>query len=139
MSEAPHAALERLRQAATYGRLNETCRRHGLELLVAFGSATDPHPPAPPADLDLAYRSQTAVQVDLRGLLADLVDLAGYDNLDLLDLARASTVARDQALRAGEPLFEARPGAFAGEQAAAMTLRMDSAWLRHLSLDVMAR
>ena len=138
MTTDPRTALERLRAAAADGRLGEVCRRHDLELLVVFGSAIDPDEPAP-HDLDLAYRARRDAEISVPRLLADLVELAGSEDLDLLDLARASTVARDQALRAGEPLFEGRPGAFAGAQAAAMTLRMDSAWLRQLSLETMAR
>jgi hypothetical protein len=138
MTTDPRTALERLRATAADGRLGEVCRRHDLELLVVFGSAIDPDEPAP-HDLDLAYRARRDAEISVPRLLADLVQLAGSEDLDLLDLARASTVARDQALRAGEPLFEGRPGAFAGAQAAAMTLRMDSAWLRQLSLETMAR
>lgn len=138
MTADPRTALERLEAAAADDRLDEVCRRHDLDLLVAFGSAVDPDAPTP-HDLDLAYRARRGAQTDLPQLLADLVDLAGSENLDLLDLARASTVARDQALRVGEPLFEGHRGAFAGEQAAAMTLRMDSAWLRQLSLARMTR
>jgi hypothetical protein len=38
-----------------------------------------------------------------------------------------------------EPLFEAEPGLFATRQMAALTERMDTAWLRRLDLELMAR
>lgn len=136
-SSNPKQALQRLRDAAETGELAEFCADHDVELLVAFGSATEPGRPAAPHDIDLAV---------VLGPRGDLVDLTGalmgwlaLDEVDVMDLARAGTVARDQALRLGEPLHEARPGLFAQRQMGAMTARMDSAWLRRLSLEAMAR
>lgn len=46
---------------------------------------------------------------------------------------------RGKALAYGLPLFEDRPGLFACLQMAAITERMDTAWLRRLSLERLAR
>lgn len=137
MTRSPTSALARLREAAEDSRVGELCRRHGVALLVVFGSAVAGH--ASPKDLDLAFRGEPHAQVDVVALLGDLVDLAGCDELDLMDLARADVVAREQALRRPVVLHESSAGLFAREQTAAITLRMDTAWLRRLSLESMAR
>lgn len=48
----PRAALNQLRRDARTGRLARLCQETGIELLVAFGSATDADRPLPlPATL----------------------------------------------------------------------------------------
>lgn len=137
MIRCPTEALTRLREAAAGPCVADLCQRHGVGLLVAFGSAVDGH--TPPRDLDLAFRGEPEADVDVVALVGELVDLAGCDAVDLMDLARADVVAREQALRRPVVLYESAPGLFAHEQAAAITLRMDTAWLRRLSLESMAR
>jgi hypothetical protein len=46
-------------------------------------------------------------------------------------------VAKERALVAAIPLFEALPGLFAQAQIAAMMERMDTEWLRRLDLELM--
>jgi len=134
--DAVRGAVRRLTEAAETSELEQFCRRHGVELLVLFGSAV--RGGSDPADLDVAYRFSPSSSSDVLGLLDDLSTLAGSSALDLLDLRRAGPVARERALVGSLPLYEAERGLFARAQMAAIGERMDTAWLRELDLDLMA-
>ncbi|MGH3312452.1 MAG: hypothetical protein ACRDP3_18015 [Streptomyces sp.] len=137
----PREALRRLTASAVAGEngeLHSLCRRYGAELVVAFGSAvrTD----ATPRDLDIAVAfHRHGPQPDVLGFLDALGVLAETTTLDFMDLGRAGPVARERALVNGLPLVELIPGVFAREQMHAITERMDTAWLRRLDLELMAR
>lgn len=125
-------ALRRLRAAVGDGRLDALADENGLRLLVLFGSAGRGEAAR---DLDLAYLADH--DTDHWRLLADLVDLAGTELIDLVDLAEANVLLRAEAL-VGEPLLERAPASYADEQMAAVTQAMDTRWLRELSLETMA-
>jgi predicted nucleotidyltransferase len=129
-------ALSRLVAAATSGELRTACERHGVELLVAFGSAVRRDGRA--QDLDIAVRLDPA-ETDVLALLDDLSTISLTSRIDLMNLAAAGPVARERALVGGLVLFERSPGTFARAQIAAMMERMDTDWLRRLDLDLMAR
>lgn len=131
----PRQALERLRHAADNGDLAALCQRHGITLLVVFGSAI--RPDAVPHDLDLALRFETD-SPDVLGFLDEVSALAGTSQIDLMDLNRAGPVARERALVAGAPLVEDKAGSFARAQLAAIMERLDTDWLRRMELDLMA-
>ncbi|KAA2261907.1 hypothetical protein F0L68_14425 [Solihabitans fulvus] len=134
MSES-REAFERLCGAATTGELGVLCRRFGVTLLVVFGSAV--RPDGTPRDLDIAVRFSN--HSDVLGFLDQVGALAGTMRVDLMNLDRAGPVAREQALVGGVALFEEPVGAFAREQMAAITERMDTDWLRRLELEQLAR
>jgi hypothetical protein len=133
----PRAALDRLRRDARNGRLAPLCQETGIELLVAFGSATDSDWPLPPRDLDLAV-SLTGGS-DLLQVLDTLTTYLGFERIDLLDLGRAGDVARAQALGRGELLYELTPGTFAEQQILALVKQADTRWLRDLQLEALSR
>ncbi len=128
-------ATQRLRRAAQTGELAALCRRHGITLLVLFGSAgkgaIDPH------DLDLALESEYD-SVDLLGFLDEVSEIAGTSKIDLMNLRRAGPVARERALVGTVPLVEAQTGAFARAQLAAIMERLDTDWLRRMELELLA-
>ncbi len=130
----PRDALDRLLAAADDGRLATLAARHGLTLLVAFGSTVadvdDPH------DLDLAF--EAAAGLDRLALHDDLAELAGLNDLDLMNLARAGLIASAEALGTARLLYEREDGTFADRQMVVLTRTMDSRWLRELDLDVLA-
>ena len=66
------------------------------------------------------------------------MDVTKVGSVDVMDLGRASIVAKDQALSLGEPLYEAADGLYANQQIAAALRRMDTDWLRRLDLELMA-
>lgn len=132
-----HAGLQQLRHAAEDGRLAALCRVRGARLLVVFGSAVDPAV-NDPHDLDLAVRFGEYSPGDVIPLLTDLAQLAGISDVDLLVLNTAGAVAREQALVHGEALYAEEPNLHAEEQIAATLLRLDTAPLRQLQLQLLA-
>jgi hypothetical protein len=130
-------ALGRLRAAARDGRLEALCRRHGIRLLGAFGSATDPSWPDP-HDLDVAFQFEHGIRGDIVAVINGLVDLLHFQDVDVMDLGRADAVARTSGLVGGEPLYESQPGAFARAQEHAVKERLDTAWLRRIDLELLA-
>lgn len=137
MTDDPLAGLQRLRTAEESGELAELCLRHSIRLLVAFGSAV--REDTQPRDLDIAVDFEQGAAPDTLRLIDDLVRLTGTESIDLMDLRRAGPVAREQALVATLPLHESRPGTFARAQMAAISHRMETAWMRQLDLELMAR
>jgi hypothetical protein len=133
----PRAALNQLRRDAHTGQLARLCQETGIELLVAFGSATDADWPLPPRDLDLALVLTSGS--DLLQVLDALTTHLGFEQIDLMDLGRAGDAARAQALRRGELLYELTPGTFAEQQILAMVTQADTRWLRELQLAALSR
>lgn len=135
----PADALSVLRDAAVSGELRQVCRRLGIEVLVAFGSAVDPSPIRPPRDLDVAVRLEPDTTSDLVDVVNALIDLTGFTWVDVMDLGRAGVVARARALGPhAEPLYEAESGAVALAQMAALTYAMETAPMRRQDLELLA-
>lgn len=134
MANGAQAALERLRAAAADGTLDEICERRGVRLLGAFGSALRS---PDPGDLDLGISFQTGGG-DVLGVIDDLTVLTGFDGLDVAVIDGADPVLRARAL-SGLGLYEREAGQFATEQMAALAEERDTAWLRRLSLQALAR
>lgn len=128
-------ALRRLQAAAADGRLGDVCERFGVLVLGAQGSAVEGGRPA--RDLDLAARTRSGPLDDWLDLAEALAELCGGAEVDLMDLERASPVARTQGL-SGIPLYEDRAGRFATEAIAALSERLDTAWLRRLERQLLA-
>jgi len=113
--------------------------RHSVELLVAHGSAVDPEPVRRPRDLDLAVHPKHGTAPDVAALVNDLLDATRFDDLDLMALHRAGPVASARALSPDcIVLYAASPGLFASAQMAAITIAMETPWLRRLDLELMA-
>ncbi|MBS3940767.1 MAG: hypothetical protein KG028_07385, partial [Actinobacteria bacterium] len=116
----PSEGLQRLRDAAASGVLDDVCQGLGISILVVFGSTVSPEPGGEPGDLDVAVRLHADAHSDLVDVVNALIDLTGTSNVDVLDLARAGVVARARALGpASVPLYEAESGAVALAQMAA--------------------
>lgn len=133
----PLEALDRLRSAAASGQLDRMCEQLGIRLLTVFGSAIDEDRLREPEDLDVAVL--LAEGTDVVDVVNGLLDLVRCDALDVMDLGRAGVVARAAGLGVCEPLYEDEPGLFANRPMAALAERMDTAWLRRLDLELMAR
>lgn len=135
----PSEGLVRLRAAAASGVLDELCRRLGIEVLVAFGSAVSADLGREPADLDIAVRLRAGGAADVVDVNNALIDLTGTTAVDVLDLAAAGAVARARALGPGtEALYEAEPGAVALAQMAALAYAMETAPMRQRDLELLA-
>jgi predicted nucleotidyltransferase len=136
MEPAPRSVLEDLRRQRDAGALEAHCRRLGITLLVAFGSALD-EGVAEPRDLDLAVLLEPG-----RGFVAVVGEMLGWlgsDAIDVVDLARADVVVRYEALAAGELLHEREYGTFDELQIGAVLRMADTRWLRDLRLRALAR
>ena len=107
-------------------RLREILSLAGVELAILFGSAAKV-PPRLRSDSDvdigvLFPRESARTLDDLGDLAADLSRVVGRE-VDLVDLAEASTLLRFEAAR-GRRLYEARAGGF-GDFAARAALEYD--------------
>ena len=132
----PLGALEKLRDDARSGALDEFCQRNGIRLLVVFGSAADPSWPGVPRDLDIAVLPKP--DGDIIAIINAFIDLLHLDEIDVMDLRRAGPVPREQALVGTLPLYEDEPGLLISLRDPAITQRMDTQWMRELSLQLMA-
>lgn len=97
---------ERIRTAVA----TVTARHPQIELIVLFGSRARGEG-RPDSDWDLAYSTRTPL--DSLSLHADLVDALQTDDVDAVDLSRASALLRYRVARDGVLLFERAPGTFA--------------------------
>lgn len=132
----PAQALERLRAAERSGELARLADELGLALVVVFGSAERGEPAA--RDLDVAVGARSGTRLDLVAVVNALIDLTGFDRIDVMDLDRAGPVARQHALVPGDPLYEASEGGFVAAQLRASGERLSTEWMRRNSLERLA-
>lgn len=135
----PDEALRTLERGRDDGTLAALCDDANVDLLVVHGSVLDPARARPPEDLDLAVLFARGSDGDVITLLNALTRMLRTDAVDVMVLNRAGVVARAEALGHGVPFFERRDGLFAQQQVAALTERMETAWMRRLDLDLLAR
>jgi predicted nucleotidyltransferase len=102
MHEADTHSLRVISEVAT--------RQPGLRLVVLFGSRARGDATAR-SDWDVGYLGSEPL--DREGLLADLVAALGTEEIDLVDLDRASGRVRFRAARDGVVAFQAVDDAFA--------------------------
>lgn len=113
------------------------CARSGVRLMVLFGSAA--HGDADPADVDVAVAFERGIEARVVSLLDELYRFTGFEDFDILDLDRASPLARERALTGGRLLYQAQSGLFATRQIAAIMERLDTDEMRRVELELMAR
>lgn len=140
MTTDARAALSRLQRAAEAGELDDAIARLGVGVLVAFGSAIRPReddgPEREPQDLDVAacpIDGAARTTVELMGLIGLLVDVTGYDNIDVGIVDGTHPVFDAEAL-SGVGLYERHKGAFAVAQMRALAHRRDTEGFRDLDL-----
>lgn len=131
-TDRPREALERLLTARDEGRLDALVDKHGIELLVVFGSAAHQDGDRVPSDLDLAVSHDG--RADLLEMMTDLYHLTRFERFDLLDLERAGIVARGESLGDGRLLWERRDGDFAERQLTALATMWETRWMRDIDL-----
>lgn len=131
----PGSALRRLHGESA--QLRALCDEYDVILLTAFGSVLRPQ--AKPNDLDLGVLFEYGGKPDALGLRDGLVALTGNEGVDLVVLNGAGPVIRERALVGATVLYEARKSVHANAAIAATMERMDTAWLRDLALEELAR
>lgn len=103
-----------------------------------FGSVLNSAVEAP-ADLDVGVRFLETSQSDLVAVTTNLIEMLRFDNVDVLDVGHAGVVARGRALGAGaRGIYEREAGLYARASMAAMTMEMDTAYLRRLDVELLA-
>jgi predicted nucleotidyltransferase len=132
----PTEAFATLQDAERSGELARLAERLSLALVVVFGSAARGE--AAPRDLDVAVSSRPGTRLDILDVVNALIDLTGFDDVDVMDLDRADALARQHALVPGEPLYEFEPGGFAREQLRASAERLSTEWMRRADLALLA-
>lgn len=128
--------LERLRVAADSGDLRGLCQRYRVSLFTVFGSVGQGD--LEPRDLDIGVLSEHAAVVDLFGLVTEVIDLVGFDDVDVVHLNSAGPLLRERALVGAIILYEEEPGIWARASTAAVMERIDTDWLRQLGLELLA-
>lgn len=129
-------AFAALRAAERSGALARLADDLELALVVVFGSAERGEPDA--HDLDVAVSARPGHRLDVLAVVNGLIDLTGFEGIDVLDLDRAGPVARQQALVPGEPLYEFESGGFVRDQLRASGERLSTEWMRRNSLERLA-
>ena len=136
----PRTAFARLVSLAKSGGLDATCEQFGVRVMCAFGSATSESTLRPPEDLDIgvSFVDRVAGRRRRIALWTALVDLTGCEAIDLVVLDVDDPVLRAEALT-GFGLYERASGDLAVMQMAALGERRDTAHLRRMNLELMAR
>lgn len=107
----PYCPMRATPAAPPLDRVAEHARRQpGLALLVLFGSRArgDAHPGS---DWDFGYLA--GASFDPLGFASELTALLGTDDVDLVDLSRASGLLRYRAAADGRPLHDSSGEEFA--------------------------
>lgn len=125
-------SLSRLEDAGSSGELDELCRRHGVDLLVLFGSALDK---PTPRDIDVAVAFGAGRSGGLLAFIDDLADMVPGDHLDVMALDSAGPVAAHRALVPGRVLYATSPRAFFDRQSFAINHYIETKPLRDALLE----
>lgn len=104
---APSVDADTARLEAMKARLG--AGRPGLRLLVLFGSRARSEASLT-SDWDVGFLGDSSL--DTGALLAELTELIGSDEIDLVDLERANGQLRFRAAADARVLYEASPGDF---------------------------
>lgn len=100
---------------------NTFCREHGISLAILFGSQATGRA-VRESDIDIAvWLEQSEMLKDVPGtararkqLMRDLVNYFETDKIDLVLLNHASPLLKFQVARTGKPVYQKKPGIFAG-------------------------
>lgn len=100
---------------------NNFCREHGISLAVLFGSQATGRA-LRESDIDMAvWLEQAEILKDVpeaararKHLMRDLINYLETDKIDLVLLNHASPLLKFQVARTGKPVYQKKPGNFAG-------------------------
>src|SRR3990167_2018061 len=90
-------------------RLSPLFADEGLRLILLFGSVATGKVNKK-SDIDLAFLFDKPI--DMLALTNRVIRLLRTDNIDVIDLRRASPLLKYSAVRHGKPLYEREPGMF---------------------------
>lgn len=108
-------------------RLSPVFKDKGLKLVLVFGSVVTGKAHKR-SDVDLAFLFDN--RVDIMGLTNRVIRLLRTDNVDVVDLGRASPLLRFSAAKNGKVLYERSPGLFSEFYSLAFRRYVDTKKLR---------
>lgn len=138
MATGARQALQRLRTVIDAGELDSDLEALQVDLMSAFGSAVAESDVVgnEPGDLDIGVRFDGPIQ--LLEVINLLVDVTGYDQIDVAVITGDHPVLDADAL-CGLPLYERVEGAFAEAHMAALGHKWDTAKFREIDRELLAR
>ena len=108
-------------------RLSPLFADEGLRLILLFGSVATGKVNKK-SDIDLAFLFDKPI--DMLALTNRVIRLLRTDNIDVIDLRRASPLLKYSAVRHGKPLYEREPGMFNEFYSLAFRMYVDTRKLR---------
>lgn len=108
-------------------RLAPVFKNKGLKLVMVFGSVVTGKTHKR-SDIDLAFFFEN--RVDILDLTNRVIRLLKTDNVDVVDLGRASPLLKFSAARYGKVLYEREPGLFSAFYSLAFRRYVDTKKLR---------
>ena len=108
-------------------RLSPLFADEGLRLILLFGSVATGKVNKK-SDIDLAFLFDKPI--DMLALTNRVIRLLRTDNIDVIDLRRASPLLKYSAVRHGKPLYEREPGMFNEFYSLAFRMYVDTGKLR---------
>lgn len=91
-----------------------------------------------PRDLDIGVLTEHGADFDLFEFVTDVIELVGLAEVDVAHLNAAGPLLRERALVGSIILHEGEPGMWARASTTAVMERLDTEWLRRLSLELLA-
>jgi len=108
-------------------RLSPLFADEGLRLILLFGSVATGKVNKK-SDIDLAFLFDKPIE--MLALTNRVIRLLRTDNIDVIDLRRASPLLKYSAVRHGKPLYEREPGMFNEFYSLAFRMYVDTKKLR---------
>lgn len=120
-------SLELLTEEEIKSRLSPLFKRKRLRLVILFGSAASGKTHRG-SDIDIAFLFEKSV--DILELTNTVIRLLHNDNVDVIDLRRASPLLKFSVVKKGKLLFEKNPGKFNEFCSLAFRMYVDTQKLR---------
>ncbi len=121
-------SLEPLTEEEIKSRLSPLYKGKRLRLVILFGSAASGKTHRN-SDIDIAFLFERSV--DILELTNTVIRLLHNDNVDVIDLRRASPLLKFSAVKKGKLLFEKTPGEFNEFYSLAFRMYVDTQKLRN--------
>lgn len=110
----------------------EIARKHGLNLVVLFGSQATGRVHAE-SDVDIAVIGNNSIEYNTKiRLMTDFSDVLRREDVEVVDLASASPTLMYVVVRDGALLYEKEESYFLKWKLYAIKIWMETAWLRRL-------
>jgi predicted nucleotidyltransferase len=110
-------------------KIGEVAKKHDLDTVVLFGSQATGRTHAK-SDIDIAVSSRA--KLNMPRIMLDLDEVFGRDDIEAVDLGKASPTLALAIVKEGKVLYEKEQGSFFRWKIYAIKIWMETAWLRQL-------